>query len=132
MLIIGHRPETLEAIRDDPTVGPHRTTLVAEARRSAAVPEGLASWGCEHVLQSRGDRQPLASGTRGMHVRSRAAPAASPPASSPLVPATMQILDVWRQIPQEIGPLLAARLLLMARRIQEHRRSNPLHDGGPK
>jgi hypothetical protein len=60
----------------------------------------------------------------------RSVPSESLLEASSFAASAVHVLDVWQHLPEEVGHLLRERLVLMARRLQEGRRSTPLHNGG--
>lgn len=134
MLIIGHCPKRLEEIPAETTQISHRGGLGARDPFQTPAKAG-AGWNRDDPVASRAFQKapghdtlwdsPWPSQAGASESSSTALPSSSTPTATP-------VLEVWRQLPDELAPLLSTRLLLMARRVQESRRSASLHNGGSR
>jgi hypothetical protein len=131
MLIIGHCPSRLEEIPTDTTQSSYRGDLAAADPFETPATDRAGWIRDDPVTRGNSQNPPSHATLKGSPWPSQAAPSESSPTASSFAshPAT-HVFEIWRQLPQEVGHLLSARLLLMARRVQENRRSVSLHNGG--
>ncbi len=127
MPIIGQYTVALEEISAEAATGSRRGAI------------GLGG----SLLGAAGSRVPRAPGRgRSLHgpaVRARPGSSGPPLRSAPsgrsldapsFASAAVRLAEVWRQVPEETGRLLRERLVFLARRLQEGRRSAPFQHGG--